>query len=68
MYSKNVSIVCEYLAYSDPTQMLFKWLIINAILVLMSVSDENDKPVSGVRNTLRWPYLYLAWIFEWSKL
>ncbi len=27
VFQEDVSIVFEYLAYSDPTQMLFKWLI-----------------------------------------
>ena len=27
MFQENVSIACEYLSYSDPTQMLFKWRI-----------------------------------------
>ncbi len=35
VFQENVSIACEYLSYSDPTQMLFKWLIINANLCMI---------------------------------
>ncbi len=35
VFQENVSIVCEYLTYWDPTQMLFKWLIINANLCMI---------------------------------
>ncbi len=35
VYQENVSIACEYLSYSDPTQMLFKCLIINANLCMI---------------------------------
>ncbi len=35
VFQENVSIACEYLAYSDPTQILFKWLIIIANLCMI---------------------------------
>ncbi len=35
VFQESVSIACEYFAYSDPTQMLFKWLIINANLCVI---------------------------------
>ncbi len=35
VFQENVSIACEYLSYSDPTQMLSKWLIINANLCMI---------------------------------
>ncbi len=35
VFQENVSLVCEYLTYSDSTQMLFKWVIINANLCMI---------------------------------
>ncbi len=50
MSSENLSIVCEYLAYSDPTQMLFELLIINANLCMISrvenfIGDKNKNRI-----------------------
>ncbi len=44
VFQENVSLVCEYLAYSDPTRMLFKWLIIinaNLCVVESSIGGMN---------------------------
>ncbi len=35
VFHENARIVCKYLTYLDPTQMLFKWLIINANLCMI---------------------------------
>ncbi len=40
VFLENVSIACEYLAYSNTTQMLFKWLIINANLCVIPKVEE----------------------------
>ena len=47
VFQENLSIVWEYLAYSDPAQILFKILIINANLFMTSrfensIGDQNQ--------------------------